>query len=61
MIIKVKTWLVTVEVGPNSIRKIEVDAPTKKLALLNLRFGQEFSGYNFLPIKKIGLKRKNSG
>jgi hypothetical protein len=57
MILKVKTWLLTVEIGPNSTRKIEVLAPTRRLALLNLRFGEEYRGYNYLPVLKIGLKR----
>jgi len=55
---KVKTWLVTVEIGPQSITKFEVDAPTKKLALLNFRFDYEkFSGFNFCNVLKIGLKK----
>jgi hypothetical protein len=54
---KVKTWLVTVEIGPQSITKFEVDAPTKKLALLNFRFGEKFAGFNFCNILKIGLRK----
>lgn len=58
MIPKVKTWLVTVEIGPNSTCKFDVYAPTKRLALLNFRFGQEFAGYNYNNVVKIGLKKK---
>jgi hypothetical protein len=54
---KVKTWSVTVGVGPNNTRKFEVDAPTKRLALLNFRFGLEFVGYNYCNVLKIGLKK----
>ena len=65
---KVKTWLVTVEIGPAAkigpaaTSKFEVQAPTKRLALLNFRFDYEkFSGYNFCNVLKIGLKKlKNS-
>ena len=55
---KVKTWLVTVEIGPTATTKFEVQAPTKRLALLNFRFDYEkFSGYNFCNVLKIGLKK----
>jgi len=47
-----------VEIGPQSITKFEVDAPTKKLALLNFRFDYEkFSGFNFCNVLKIGLRK----
>jgi hypothetical protein len=49
MIPTVKTWIVTIENGT----KYEVEAPTRRLALLNFRFE-----IGFQAIKTIGLKRK---
>lgn len=45
----VKTWIVTFETG----HKMEILAPTRYLALLNVRCEADYR-----PIKSIGLKRK---
>lgn len=48
MIPTVKTWIVTLENG----ERVEILAPTRRLALLNFRFE-----IGYAPIKTIGLKR----
>lgn len=50
MIPKVKTWIVTTDNGT----KVEILAPTRRLALLNFRFEVSLAA----EIKTIGLKRK---
>lgn len=54
--VTVKEWQVTVE-RDGCVHKFIVMAPTRRLALLNLRFGEEYFPYNYCVVKKIGLKR----
>ena len=57
MIPIVKTWVLTVEIEPNNIKKFYVYAPNKRLALRYFRYEQEYYGYDYCKVMEVKLMK----